>query len=81
MVKVLECSKCHHHFKSTTMHMMVRLESGKIINFCNNCAERFSEFAEVGMNVKDLMEKYPELKTIMKDYLRLVDWEGDALEP
>lgn len=81
MVKILECSKCHHLFKSTTMHMMIKLETGKVVNFCSNCTNRFGEFAEVGMNVKDLVEKYPELQKMMKDDVRLIDWEGDTNEP
>ena len=77
MVKILECDKCHHLFKSTVPHMMVKLDTNRIINFCTDCMNRFGELAEVGLNLADLVEKYPDLQRMMKDDVRLIKWGDD----
>ena len=56
-MKILECSKCHHLFKSTTMHIMLVFDDGNIHNYCRKCAITFIELAKLGAPIAETLAK------------------------
>lgn len=52
-MKILECSKCHRLFRSTSDHITIYFAGGKSDNFCTSCTDMMLGYLAIGMEIEE----------------------------